>query len=113
MATRNKIPFRFRFSEFLLIGLILFSSVLLAFHSGKFVLNFKQIGFSILSTLDKGVHTVVNGVENTFNAVGELRKLKKDYNELVIKLEHYEEMQRSNADITKKIKRTVRIFCFS
>jgi len=105
MATRNKIPFRLRFSEFLLIGLILFSSVLLAFHSGKFVLNFKQIGFSILSTLDKGVHTVVNGVENTFNAVGELRKLKKDYNELVIKLEHYEEMQRSNADITKENER--------
>ncbi len=102
MATKNKTPFRFRFSEFLLIGLILISSFLLAFSSGKFVLNFKQIGFSVLSTIEKGVHTLVDGVGNTFNAVGELRKLKKDYNELVIKLEHYEEMQRSNADITKE-----------
>ena len=31
-----------------------------------------------------------------------LIKLKKDYNELVIKLENYEQMQRSNADITKE-----------
>lgn len=102
MATKNKTSFRFRFSEFLLIGLILLSSFLLAFSSGKFVLNFKQIGFSVLSTFEKGFHTVVDGVGNTVNAVSELRKLKKDYNELVIKLEHYEEMQRSNADITKE-----------
>ena len=102
MATKNTTSFRFRFSEFLLIGLILLSSFLLAFSSGKFVLNFKQIGFSVLSTFEKGVHTVVDGVSNTVNAVSELRKLKKDYNELVIKLEHYEQMQRSNADITKE-----------
>lgn len=102
MANKNKTPFRFRFSEFLLVGLILISSFLLAFSSGKFVLNFKQIGFSVISTAEKGVHAVVSGIGNTFNAVGELRKLKKDYNELVIKLEHYEEMQRSNADITKE-----------
>ncbi len=31
-----------------------------------------------------------------------MRKLKKEYNELVIKLENYEEMQRSNADIRKE-----------
>ena len=102
MANKNKTPFRFRFSEFLLVGLILLSSVMLAFNSGRFILNFKQVGFSVISTLDKGVHFVVDGVANTFNSVGELRKLKKDYNELVIKLEHYEEMQRSNADITKE-----------
>ncbi|MCR5189591.1 MAG: rod shape-determining protein MreC [Treponema sp.] len=102
MANRNKTPFRFRFSEFLLIGFIIISSFLLAFSSGKFVLNFKQIGFSIFSTMEKGVHAVVDGIGNTFNAVGELRQLKKEYNELVIKLEHYEEMQRSNADITKE-----------
>ena len=78
MATKNKTSFRFRFSEFLLIGLILLSSFLLAFSSGKFVLNFKQIGFSVLSTFEKGVHTVVDGVSNTVNAVSELKKLKKD-----------------------------------
>lgn len=98
----NKSSFRFRFSEFLFITFIIISSTLLAFSSGSFVLNFKKVGFSIISTLDKGVHFLVDGVADTFNAVGELRKLKKDYNELVIKLENYEQMQRSNADITKE-----------
>lgn len=98
----NKVPFRFRFSEFLFIALIIISSTFLAFSSGSFVLNFKKVGFSIVSTLDKGVHFVVDGVKDTFNAVGELRQLKKDYNALVLKLENYEQMQRSNADITKE-----------
>ena len=94
--------FRIKFSEFLLIAFILISGVFLAFSSGSFVLNFKQIGFSVVSSMDKGVHFVTDGLKNTFNAVGELRKLKKDYNDLVIKLENYEEMQRSNADIRKE-----------
>ena len=99
---KNNFSFRIKFSEFLLIAFILISGVFLAFSSGSFVLNFKQIGFTVVSSMDKGVHFVTDGIKNTFNAVGELRKLKKDYNELVIKLENYEEMQRSNADIRKE-----------
>ena len=81
--------FRIKFAEFLLVIYLLAGGLMLAFSSGGFVLNFKQIGFSIFSSLDKGVHFVTDGVVNTFNAVGELRKLKKDYNDLVIKLENY------------------------
>ena len=99
---KNKFSFRVRFAEFLFVILIVLSSVLLAFSSGGFVLDFKRIGFSVVSTLDKGVHFVVDGVKDTVNAVGELHRLKKDYNELVIKLEDYKAMQRSNADITKE-----------
>ena len=102
MHRKPNFSFKIRFPEFLLAAFILGSGVLLAFNSGSFVLNFKQIGFSVFSSMEKGVHFVTDGVKNTFNAVGELRKLKKDYNELVIKLENYEEMQRSNADIRKE-----------
>lgn len=98
----NKFSFRIKFAELLLIILIIVSSVMLAFSSGGFVINFKKIGFSIVSTVDKGVHYVVDGVKNSVNSVGELRKLKKDYNELVVKLENYEKLQRANADITKE-----------
>lgn len=105
MAQRKQFSFHFKLPELLLAILIIASSTLLAFHSGSFVLNFKKIGFSIFSTVDKGVHFVVDGVTDTVNAVGELRKLKKDYNELVIKLEKYEELQRSNADIRKENER--------
>ena len=94
--------FRIKFAEFLLVIYLLAGGLFLAFSSGGFVLNFKQIGFSVISSLDKGVNFVADGFKNTFNAVGELRKLRKDYNDLVLKLENYEEMQRSNADIRKE-----------
>ena len=105
MTSKNKVPFRFKFSEFLLIIFVLLSSLLLAFNSGGFVVNLKKVGFSIISSVEKGVHFVVDGITNTVNSVGELRKLKKEYNELVLKLENYEQMQRSNADITKENER--------
>ena len=81
------------------------SSVSLAFNSGSFVINLKNVGFSILSSIEKGVSFCVNGVTNTVNSVGELRKLKKEYDELVIKLEKFEQMQRSNVDIRKENER--------
>lgn len=102
MSQKNHFSIRVRFAELLLFVFIIISSVELALNSGSFVVNFKKIGFSIISTLDKGVHFVVDGIADTVNAVGELKQLKKDYNELVIKLEKYEEMQRSNADIRKE-----------
>ena len=97
--------FRFRFPEFLLIGLLLISNIILNFSGGGFILNLKKIGFSALSTVEKGVHFVFHGISDTFSSVKELKRLKKDYNELVLKLENYEKMQRSNADIRKENER--------
>ena len=103
--SEKKNSFRLRFPEFLLIGLLLISNIVLNFSGGGFVLNLKKIGFSAFSTVEKGVHFVVDGIADTFNAVKELKRLKKDYNDLVIKLENYEKMQRSNADIRKENER--------
>ncbi len=97
--------FRFRFPEFLLIGLLLLSNIILNFSGGGFILNLKKIGFSAFSTVQKGIFFVVDGISDTFNSIKELKKLKKDYNELVLKLENYEKMQRSNADIRKENER--------
>ena len=105
MAERNRFSFRFKISEFFLILLILISGTMLSFSSGGFVLNFKKIGFSVISSIEKGSSYVVNGVKSGFTAVKELRQLKKEYNELVVKLENYEQMQRSNADIRKENER--------
>ncbi|MBE6360950.1 MAG: rod shape-determining protein MreC [Treponema bryantii] len=102
---KSRFSFRLKFSEFLLIILLMLSSVSLAFKSGSFVINLKNVGFSILSSIEKGVSFCVNGVTNTVNSVGELRKLKKEYDELVIKLEKFEQMQRSNVDIRKENER--------
>jgi len=103
--SKPKFSVKFKFPEFMLLIFLLFSGVMLAFSSGSFVLNFKKIGFSIFSTIESGVHSVAKGVEDTFGAVKELARLKKDYEELSRKLEHYEQMQRTNADIRKENER--------
>ena len=104
----NKFSFRFKFPEFLLLILIITSGVSLAFSSGSFIISLKTVGFSILSTAQRGIESVATGVSNTFGAVKELSRLKKDYDELTIKLEKYEQMRRSNVDIKKENDR----FCF-
>lgn len=105
MKPKTRFSFRFSFSEFLLVILLLISGLMLGFSSKSFILNFKKVGFSVLSTAEKGVVTVTRGIRNTFNSAKELRQLKKDYDSLVEKLENYEQMQRSNADIRKENER--------
>ncbi len=103
MANKNKISFRL--PELLLVIFVLISGVLLGFSSGSFVLNFKKIGFTVFSSVQAGVHKVADGVGSTFGAVKELARLKKEYAELTKKLENYEQMRRSNAEIRKENER--------
>jgi len=105
MAEKKKTSFQFKFPEFLFVILILLSGLVLGFSSGGFIVNFSKIGFSLLSTVEKSVFTVTDGIKSTFGAVSELGHLKKDYDELTKKLENFEEMQRSNAEIRKENER--------
>lgn len=105
MSKKPRFNIKLRLPEIVLFFLLLISSVSLGFKSGSFILNIKQIGFSIFSSVEKSVNYVYSSITNTFNAVSELRQLKKDYNDLVLKLENYEEMQRSNAEIRKENER--------
>ena len=102
MHIRVKSSFRFRFPEFVLALLLIVSGVFLAFTTGSFVVNFSRIGFSIFSSAEKGIFFVTNSVGKQFAAVRELSELKRNYDELVIKLQNYEQMQRSNAEIRKE-----------
>jgi len=102
MHIRIKSSFRFRFPEFVLALLLLVSGVFLAFTSGSFVVDFSRIGFSIFSTAEKGVFFVTNFAGRQFTAVRELSDLKRNYDELVLKLQNYEQMQRTNAEIRKE-----------
>ena len=101
----SKHSFRFGLSEFLLIAFVAFSGTMLAFHSGGFVINFQSIGFTVLSSLQKGVATVKNGIGDTFSAVKELARLKEENRELTEKLKNYEILQRANTDIRKENER--------
>ena len=103
--TSPKHSFRFGLSELLLIVFVIFSGIMLAFHSGGFVLNFQQIGFTVLSSVQKGVSAVTSGVTGTFNAVHELSRLREENKELTERLKNYELLQRANSDIKKENER--------
>lgn len=105
MATKRKASFKFRMPEFVLVILILSSGMMLAFSSGSFVVNFKTIGFTVFSTIQKEVHALSKGIMNMFTAGHELVKLRRDYDALVKKLENYEQMRRSNTGIRKENER--------
>ncbi len=105
MAGKRTLRFQFRFPEFLLLILLILSGTALAFSSGSFVVSFKRIGFSVFSTAEKGVRAVTKTASDTFGAVRELARLRRDYDDLVRKLENYERMQRSNAEIRRENER--------
>lgn len=90
------------FSEFLLAILLALSCTMAAFSTGGFILNFREIGFSVLSTAQKGIGVVVHAAKNSVAAVSELSKLHKEYDLLVEKLKDYEYMQRTNMEIRKE-----------
>lgn len=100
---KNK--FSFKLSEFILVLYILFSGIMLTFSSGSFVLNFKQLGFSTLGAIERGVHGIVYGIGSSFSAVRELAQLRKEYEILTKQLADYEQMRRSNAEIKKENER--------
>lgn len=101
----SKHSFRFGLSEIFLIVFVVFSGIMLAFHSGGFVLNFQKIGFTLLSSVEKSVNVVTSGVTGTFNAVQELTRLREEKKELTERLKNYEILQRSNSDIKKENER--------
>lgn len=85
--------------------LVLVSGITLALSSGGFIINVKNVGFSVLSASQKGVNSVISGVGNGITAVKELAELKESYNQLVQQLEDYEYLQRNNAEIRKENER--------
>lgn len=95
----RKIPFRFHQDAFLLTIYVLVSSVFLAFSGGGFIVDFREIGFSLMSGAQRGVYSVSSFFSGTVTSIRELSDLKKKYQELSAKLNDYEILQRSNADI--------------
>ena len=88
-----------------MITLVSISSLLLGFSSGKFIVDFKTWGFTVLSTAQQGVNTVTGKVTGVFTAVRDISRLKKEYEVLTEKLKNYEYLQRNNAEIRKENER--------
>ncbi|MGI5057850.1 rod shape-determining protein MreC [Treponema pectinovorum] len=102
MAKRS---FSLSISEFVFLILFFFSATILGFSGGGFVVNFQKVGFSVLSSFQKGVNFVSTGITDFFASVNELRVLKEENIELKEKLKNYQFMQRSNVEIRKENER--------
>lgn len=85
--------------------LVITSCVILGLSTGGFILNFKEIGFSILSSAQKAVKTVGSGITNAVTAVSQMNDLRKEYERLTQELQNYEYMKQSNAEIRKENQR--------
>ena len=102
MARRS---FSFNFAEFVFLILLFLSGLALAFSGGGFVVNFQRVGFSVVTSLQKAVYSVCDGVTGVFTAVAELKSLKAENQELKEKLKNYEFLQRNNTEIRKENER--------
>lgn len=102
MARRS---FSFSFAEFIFLILLFLSGLALAFSGGGFVINFQRVGFSVVTSLQKAVYSVCDGVTGVFTAVAELKSLKAENQELKEKLKNYEFLQRNNTEIRKENER--------
>lgn len=113
MAEKKKNSLRFRFPEFLFVFLLIISGTLLAFNSGGFIVNFSRVGFSILSSIERGAFMVTDGIKKSVNSVNELFRLRNEYNQLVARLDEFEKMRRSNAEIRRENDRLRELLGFS
>lgn len=94
--------FKLTADTFLLALCLFFSSVLMGFSGGGFILNIQELGFSVSSGLGAAIHSAGTFVTDSITAVAELSELKKKYDALSKELEQYEILQRSNADIKRE-----------
>lgn len=112
MAKRSPSPL-FQRDAFVLAIYLLVSAILLAFSSGGFVVDFRNVGFSVMSGAQRGVYSVTSFAGGTVAAIRELSDLKRKYTELSTRLEDYELLQRSNADIRRENERLKALLGFS
>lgn len=97
--TRKRFSFKFQLDLFLLIIYLFVAGIFLAFSSGGFVVNFREVGFSFFSGIQKSVYSVGSFFSGTVNAITELSELREKYTVLLDRLDDYELLQRTNADI--------------
>jgi rod shape-determining protein MreC len=102
MRTGKQEKKRPRRENYLFIGLCFISFFCLLFSTRSFVVDFRDAGLSVFSGLRIGVHTVSSYFTRSIHAIQELAQLRRDYTELVEKLERYELFERTAAEIRQE-----------
>ena len=98
----KKAPRKIKFPEIILAVLMLFGTISLGFSTGGFIINFKTVGFAVVSTLEKGIHTAFDGIGGFFKSLGELSQIRKENGVLKEQLKNYQFLQRNYTEIKKE-----------
>jgi rod shape-determining protein MreC len=93
---------RFSATAYVFAALMLFSFSLLFLSTRSFILNFKNMGLSVFSGVRGGVYEISSLVSRTVLSVRELADLRREHTELLRRLARYEELERSNAEISQE-----------
>ncbi|MDR2097935.1 MAG: rod shape-determining protein MreC [Spirochaetaceae bacterium] len=99
--TRSNVKQKKRISAdvYVFAALVLVSFSLLLFSTRSFVINIKDAGLSVFSGIRGSIHTVSSFVSRTLLSINELVILRREYNELLDRLDRYEHLERSAAEI--------------
>jgi rod shape-determining protein MreC len=95
----GKIPGKQIKTIYIFVFLVIISSFLLMFSSSNFISNAKNTGMSIFSGIRNGIYEITSFFSRTFLSISELADLREEHSELIKRLELYEELERSNAEI--------------
>ena len=84
---------------FVLISLVVISSIMLLLSSYDFVSIFKNAGLSIFSGVRNGIFEISSFFSRTAGSINELATLRQEHSDLLLQLERFVELERSNAEI--------------
>jgi rod shape-determining protein MreC len=91
-----------RFNAAVFAILCFISLALLFFSSRSVVMDVKDMGLSMYSGLRYSVHRLRSFISGTVLSIQELAALKEQYDELAERLNRYEQLERSAADIRQE-----------
>ena len=84
------------------VVLITISTIAIGTQSGSVSSASKQVGFSVFSSLQSGVAEVGYYFKNFFNSIGELRRIRQEYEVLQERVAEYQTIERDLIDLQKE-----------
>ena len=97
----GKITSKYKSSS-LLILLILLSLILISFSTGTNDFSLKRIGTSIFSVFQISINSTNHFINDTFNSIGELKKLKNEQEYLIKKNQEYQVREREFLELKQE-----------
>jgi len=102
LRTNGPAPKRSNNTLYVFLALVTISFSCLLFSTRSFVIDVRDVGFSLFSGIRGVIQGVSTSVQKTILSVKELSRLKEEYDQLVKQLERYEELARNAADIEQE-----------